>query len=187
MSRTEKFGVTVAMSEYVEKYRNVEHFLGFCRECKNYGTLWACPPFDKQIPIEGYRYANIVAVKILVDPAMCERTMTPEELHEATIAILRPVRAEIDSWMLSLEESTPSSRALFPGSCIGCEKGECSRLVGEPCVKPSKMRPSLEAMGFDVMRTTSELLDIELKWSSDRLPEYFTLVSALFADVKINI
>ena len=44
-----------------------------------------------------------------------------------------------------------------------------------------RVRPSLEAFGFDIGAISSELLHNELKWSRDgQFPEYFTLVSALF-------
>ena len=43
------------------------------------------------------------------------------------------------------------------------------------------MRPSLEACGFDIARTTSELFGIDLKWGSEgRIPEYLTLVCGFF-------
>ncbi len=43
------------------------------------------------------------------------------------------------------------------------------------------MRPSLEAVGFDVSATARDVLGIELLWSTDgRLPQRITLVTALF-------
>ena len=49
------------------------------------------------------------------------------------------------------------------------------------------MRP--ESLGFDIGKTASELLGIELKWSepgSSGLPEYFTLVSGFFSSRPAN-
>ena len=44
-----------------------------------------------------------------------------------------------------------------------------------------RVRPSLEACGFDLERTASELFGIEMLWGRDgRLPEYLTLVCGLF-------
>ena len=43
------------------------------------------------------------------------------------------------------------------------------------------IRPSLEACGFDIGKTVSELLHIELKWSDNgKMPEYLTLVGGVF-------
>ncbi|MFR2062233.1 MAG: DUF2284 domain-containing protein [Alistipes sp.] len=39
------------------------------------------------------------------------------------------------------------------GMCPGCNR---------PCLHPDKVRPSLEAFGFDIARTLSELFGIEL-------------------------
>ena len=45
--------------------------------------------------------------------------------------------------------------------------------------------PSLEACGFDIARTTSELFGIELKWGTDgSLPEYLTLVCGFFHNAE---
>ncbi len=185
MSRIEEFGVSIAMSDYVERFRDVEHFMGFCRECNAFGKTWACPPFQDETTFAEYTHANLFATKIWVEPSLCDVEMSPEELREATMAILEPVRAELDDRLLALESSTEGSRALFAGSCRRCAKGECTRPSGEPCTKPSQMRPSLEAMGFDVGRSASELLGVELQWSSGKLPQYFTLVYALFSRVEV--
>ena len=68
---------------------------------------------------------------------------------------------------------------MFPGSCLLCPS--CTRTEGAPCLYPKKVRPSLEACGFDIGKTTTELLNIELKWGeSGKMPEYITLVSAVF-------
>lgn len=54
-------------------------------------------------------------------------------------------------------------------------------LMESPAVIPTLVRPSLEACGFDIVRTTSELFGIELKWGEEgRLPEYLTLVCGFF-------
>ena len=43
------------------------------------------------------------------------------------------------------------------------------------------MRPSLEAFGFDISRTLSELFGIRLLWGKDGvIPEYLTLVCGFF-------
>jgi len=47
------------------------------------------------------------------------------------------------------------------------------------------VRPSLEACGFDVAHTASELFGIEMKWGSGgRMPEYLTLVCGFFHDAE---
>ena len=36
----------VPVAEYLRACVDVEKFLGFCRECGNYGRRWSCPPFE---------------------------------------------------------------------------------------------------------------------------------------------
>ena len=53
---------------------------------------------------------------------------------------------------------------------------------------PRRIRRSLEACGFDLGRTTSELFGIEMKWSENRnLPEYLLLVSGFLSDRETPI
>ncbi len=62
-----------------------------------------------------------------------------------------------------------------------CSDNECTRNCGTPCRHPEKVRPSLEAFGFDIAKTLSELFNIELLWGKDgKLPEYLVLVSGFF-------
>ena len=43
------------------------------------------------------------------------------------------------------------------------------------------MRPSLEAIGFDISLTAKELLGLDIRWSHNGLlPEYLTLVCGIF-------
>ena len=57
----------------------------------------------------------------------------------------------------------------------------CARIDGKPCRHPDKVRPSLEAFGFDISKTAKDLLGLEIKWSKgDLIPEYLTLVGGIF-------
>jgi Predicted metal-binding protein len=97
--------------------------------------------------------------------------------------LITDVRKLLDEALLLLEQRYPNSRALFAGTCHLCTIGMCARIKGEPCIHPDKIRPSLEAFGFDIGKTASELLGVELKWSTyGELPEYFVLVSGFFTN-----
>lgn len=65
------------------------------------------------------------------------------------------------------------------------EAGRLIRPEAKPCRHPELVRPSLEACGFDIAHTTSELFGIELKWGTDgSLPEYLTLVCGFFHNAE---
>ena len=53
----------------------------------------------------------------------------------------------------------------YVGTCLYCPEGTCTRPEAKPCRHPELVRPSLEACGFDIAHTTSDLFGIELKLS----------------------
>lgn len=171
------------MENYIAEYRDCQKFIGFCKECKNYGTLWSCPPFDKEIDLSEYKFAYILGTKVLIDSKTRHSVDTVEQRTRLTYDILLDIRKVIDKKLLELEKQFQGSLAFYAGSCRQCEDNICTRTQGLPCTKPQKMRSSLEAIGFDMGKTTSELLGIEMKWSTDNvLPEYFTLVSGFLTN-----
>lgn len=83
--------------------------------------------------------------------------------------------------MLDLERRYDGRAFAYAGRCLYCPNESCARLEGKPCRHPELVRPSLEACGFDLCRTTEELMAIPLRWGEgDRMPEYLTLVSGFF-------
>jgi predicted metal-binding protein len=113
--------------------------------------------------------------------------MGEQQCKDATYSILGEVRRNLDDRLLALEQQYPDSRAFFAGSCRLCKREECTRIIGEPCLYPNKIRPSLESFGFDISKISLQLLNTELKWGTkERLPEYYHLVSGLFTSRKIE-
>ena len=75
---------------------------------------------------------------------------------------------------------TPAAGAFFAGTCLLCPPEHCTRRKNLPCRHPESIRPSLEALGLDIARTTSGLFGIDLQWGRpDAPPAYLTLISAL--------
>ncbi len=86
------------------------------------------------------------------------------------------MRRIVEERLLAAEHCFGGRAFAFVGECLHCT-APCARLTGAPCRHPDRLRPSLEACGFDLGRTSSELLDTELLWSSDgHLPRYLTLI-----------
>lgn len=130
-----------------ERFRDVGKFLALCRACPNFGKMWACPPFPADPPI------------LSETGAVCELFLTeipmPEIPPEAdpkseTERAYGAARREIDARLLEIEGRLPRALALFGGSCRNCPLPACPRERGLPCPRPQFMRPSLEALGFDV-------------------------------------
>lgn len=174
---------------YIEKYCNTGQFIEHCKECNNYGNMWACPPFDYDTlaKIRNYKYVDIIGSQIFIDEATRYAPTDTTEHNVLSNKIMEQARSSIDRQLLELENRYSGSLCFFAGSCLLCPKEKCTRPTNSPCAHPTKMRPSLEAYGFDISKTTLELLAIELKWSKGLvLPPYFTFVSALFTNHQID-
>ena len=171
--------IEMPMAEYIAGYRDFGRVRGYCRECSRYGNCWACPPydFDETALPEGYAAISLLATVITPSEGV---TLTPETADP----IIRRERERLDRMLLKMEREAAvpahTARAFFAGTCLLCTPEHCTRREGRPCRHPESIRPSLEALGFDVARTTSELFGIDLQWGSpDTPPAYLTLLSAL--------
>lgn len=196
-----EYSTVCPMPDYVGKFRDTDRFVEYCKVCGQYGTCWACPPFD--FDTDGYlaRYENILLVAVKIDaPCQSEKisglgkTDGSEALPandgiadiaiERRMKLLEQTRVVMDRELLE-RETRLHGRAFFAGTCLLCGRGAeqgsvCTRREGLPCRHPDKVRPSLESMGFDIGKMAKELFGLELKWASDgMLPEYYVLVGAV--------
>ncbi len=163
----------IPVNDYLARFRNVAKFLPFCQQCKNYGNSWACPPFqfDADARIGQWRNALLVAVRF-------ELSAGDKSLSDA-MPLLRPVRQKFEALLLELERQYGGLAFGFSGECLHCSR--CARARGEACVHPDRVRPALEAYGFDITLTIKELFGFELEWAKEGLlPDRLTLVGGFF-------
>lgn len=175
--KAEDFKADISVDDYIARFRDSDKFLEYCKECRNYGNSWGCPPFDfDQLSFMlQWKYLRLWAVKI-----------TPEEQGlplSAAQEFIRPERIRIERAQLEMEKKYSGRSFAYVGKCLYCDS--CTRPEGKPCRHPELVRPALEAFGFDIGKTLSELFNIEIKWSNDgKMPEYLTLVSGFFYNGK---
>lgn len=171
--RIETFENTISVEEYIEKYVNVEEFLEYCKVCKNYNKIWACPSFDFD-PIDYWKqYDNfyVIGKKIYSEGLTSESEW--KEIYYAE-------KRKLSQFLFEKEKEKPGSISLCAGSCDICLNIGCTRITGGPCRNPDKMRYSIESLGGNVGLTADKLLGIELKWLNEStIPEYFVLVGGL--------
>ena len=191
---TERYEAIVSVDHYLDKYVDVDTFLQACKACPNYEKIWSCPTYDFDV-IEywkKYKTLELTAIKIIFDEAVAGKQLTKEEQEEITKNSIWEVKAQLAEELYEREKAVPGSISLSAGSCTLCKgsgtysagsssfEGFCSRLKGEPCRYPDKMRYSIESLGGNVGTTLSELMEIELEWIQEgRMPSYFVLVSGL--------
>ena len=182
------FTTYISLEEYIKDYRDKEKFLGFCKQCDKYGICWSCPPFDFDTDkyLSQFQFAYIIGTKIIFNPEFIQKNRGLEKVKETAYQTIAEVRKKEDALLLQLENMYPDSKAFFAGVCHFCNWENCTRHENKECRYPDKMRSSLEAFGFDMMKTTSELLHIEMKWGSDnQLPEYLTMVSGVLSKTQL--
>ena len=162
-------------TEYIARFRDAGRIGGYCRTCPNYERSWGCPPFGFVVDeyLAGYASALLVATKIVPET----RGIPISESGR----LIRPERLRLEARLLEMERLYGGRSFAYVGTCLHCPEGSCTRPAGKSCRHPDKVRPSLEACGFDIARTTSELFGIDLKWGSEGcIPEYLTLVCGFF-------
>lgn len=163
---------TIPMKEYAETFRDFGRVRGYCHGCGRYGKCWACPPYDfaEDEYLGQFTTISLLATKITPSEGVA---LTPETAER----ILNRERQRLDRMLLGMEGN---ARAFFAGTCILCPPEKCTRREGLPCRHPESIRPSLEALGFDIAGTASELFGIPLQWGSPgTFPAYLTLISAI--------
>lgn len=169
--RAEDFTVELDVEEYIARFRDAERVGGYCRACHNYGRSWGCPPFDFDVEEQLRRYRRALIVATRITPAV-------EGLpFSRSGELLLPERRRLEGRLLEMERCYGGRAYSYIGTCLYCPAESCTRLQGLPCRHPDRVRPSLEACGFDIGRTTEELFGLPLKWSRDGvMPEYLILV-----------
>lgn len=179
--KVEDFTVNLPADEYIANFRNPDCFMKCCKECGNYGKVWACPPFSHDILAELRQYTDVILFATKIMP--CCNDVPISEVQQ----FIRPERIRLEKQLLSMEQKyCGTARAFaYAGSCLYCPEGTCSRLDNMPCRHPELVRPSLESYGFDLGKTATELFGFPLVWGHDgKLPEYLTLICGLFHNKK---
>ena len=171
----ERYTTEIDAKVYIERFRKADYFIRLCQQCGNYGRRYGCPPFDDDplAAIGGYDKVRIMGLKI-----------TPKDKSlplEAANDLMSPVISELNEELLETEKSLGGMCYGFVGTCPYCGGATCARIDGKPCKHPDKVRPSLEAIGFDISKTAKDLLGLDIKWSHDgMMPDYLTLVCGVF-------
>lgn len=165
----------VERERYVREFRDVATFEACCRECPNYGARWGCPPFDHDTLNDLLPYEKAMIVGVKLTPR--DQRMPMEQVYD----LMRPELERLNGRLLELERENQGFALGFVGKCERCGNAPCARKQGKPCLHPDVVRPSLEAYGFNVSKTASELLGIDMVWSMGKnVPRYLTLVCGLF-------
>lgn len=158
----------------IARHLHSEKFLDCCRSCSLYGQQWSCPPLDFDTKDRLSQYPDTTVYAAVIDVP----SHTPMQQSDI---ILSPVRHHLEELVLGKERLEGGWSASTIGHCMHCPDSICTRPGGKPCRHPELVRPSLEALGFDVSSILAETLGLRLQWSTDGfLPGQLILVAAHF-------
>ncbi|NJE42325.1 DUF2284 domain-containing protein [Thermococcus sp. GR6] len=112
-----------------------------CRACPMYGKRPSCPPHvpdwrEAKDWVSSFRQALIIKFEIDYNNFEAEKRK----------ALLYLLKREEELF----KEGKMYAMALFPGSCNLCD--DCPFERGEPCRVPTKVRPSVDAIGIEISR-----------------------------------
>ena len=165
------------MAEYITGYRDFGRVRGYCSECDRYGNCWACPPYDFDETALPDRFTDISLLATVITPS--EGVLLSPASADLFI---RFARLRLDCLLLRMERDAEvpgrTARAFFAGTCLLFPPAHFPRLECRPFHPPESIRPSLEAMGFDIARTAADIFHTPLQWGRNgQPPEYLTLIS----------
>jgi len=172
---------TIAADEFISRYRDIDRIRQFCLQCPGYGKSWSCPPFDfdPKTCTDGFKTVTFIGTVIEFDEQTRLACKTPEQAIAVGKQAMEEVWQSLLPRMYEMEQKAPGSRC-FTFRCVLCPEG-CTRPSGKPCRHPERLRYSLESVGFDITAAATDLLGIDLNWSSDgSLSKTITLLTALF-------
>lgn len=156
----------IAVAE-AERRRDVARFEALCRECPLYASRWCCPPLGGSELSAPSRYTSLRLTGVKIVPGDSR--------------YISEVRALTEPGILEEERRLGGYAALFTGQCRHCQGQECTRPTGGECRHPELVRPSLEALGYNVGALAEDFLGHRLLWSADgEMPEYLLLVAGVF-------
>lgn len=161
---------TIKINELI-KYYNIKKVEGYCSNCINYKKIWSCPPhdFNSLNYLRKYKYVQVISVKIVFN-----KDKLNEDYKAHMSDIFQEVRRKFGNYLISLEEN---SEALIAGNCYQCTV--CKREINQACILSSKRRYSVESLGLMVSDITENILNQEIQWVKEGIPDYYLTVGAL--------
>jgi predicted metal-binding protein len=142
-----------------------QRIIGFCinNACGNYGTRYTCPPLNGSLEdfiqkLKQYKYGILVQYSKSI-------------ILKGNTGGVRETLFDFHNKILMIEDfltgkGFKSIWGLIGGTCLLCE--QCGAKTGEPCRHPDKARPSLEAIGIDVL-TLLDKLGLDNKFHKDKI------------------
>jgi predicted metal-binding protein len=175
--------------EDLKLYFHPKVFLKYCKECQYYNKIWTCPPYEFEVEkvMEGYKFAYIIGSKLHIDELRNDykELFDKKDIEHVTSEVYKIARTVLDKKLDEFSDWKNQLCVLYAGRCLVCE--QCNREKQQPCIHPQRMHFSLESIGFDVASICEDILEDQILWAKEDLPEYLLLVSAVFSKERVDI
>ena len=108
------------VADYVAGFRNIEKFLGLCKQCPKFGQSWTCPPceFDVKAFVDNFKYAHILGSKMTFDDAILASTVTPEAVNTVCRDAMRYGLTKASAYLRRYEHKYPGSICFLGSHCF---------------------------------------------------------------------
>ncbi|MEI7431007.1 MAG: DUF2284 domain-containing protein [Betaproteobacteria bacterium] len=168
IARTEVAQTVIVSKAEMMQHHDPVRIQDYCRSCEKYGMYWSCPPFEEQplTQLSEWSHAVLVTQKTQVATGSTKEELISQFLDARQVLIELMKQFESDHVL-----------AVIAGHCFGCTA--CTRSKGVACCAPSRMRYSLEALGFDVTGLAEGLAGQTMHWPTSGMPDYLITVGAL--------
>lgn len=154
--------------EDMMRYYDPERIQGYCQVCDKYGLFWSCPPFDTP-PLDSLPAWSRALL-------ITQKTWVPADIgKDDLIRLFLDARKTLGEFMATQESD--GAIAVIAGHCSGCPT--CPRARGGACCAPTRLRYSLESLGFDITGLVEGLAGQTLDWPESGPPDYLLVVGAL--------
>lgn len=174
--------LAVIESRQLTEYESKREIEKLCEQCPTYGGKWSCPPHSpafSQYNLDEYPYAAMILFSCDLDQFSYTKTEYIKIKAANTI-----MKSRMDRLMRGLEQAADGVM-ISNGNCRLCNP--CSKKKGESCKKPERMRFSMEALGLNVGRITSDIFSHELLWYKDKkIPRYLSAAACLLLKERMD-
>lgn len=154
----------LSTDEYICNYLDLDMTHQACLRCDQYGKSWNCPPFESDYIEQIRQYPQAVIVSLTLEAEEKDGVSGISELNEKSL----PFRMEIEKRLRNWEKRYGGMCFTTIGKCNYCGNNDCARKIGCACRHPELVRPSLESIGFNLVKTSEELLGIPMKWNFEK-------------------
>lgn len=167
------------LSKNLIEYENKNYFSNLCKSgCVNYGNKWSCPPHSPTYSSYSKNYTHCLLILLTCDLSQFSYVKTEYMKIKASNSILKSQSDRLCRFL----ECNLNGKMISHGSCKLCKP--CTKKTPTSnCKSPTNMRYSLESLGLNVEKISSDFFDHQLLWYKNKIcPPHSSAVSCVLTN-----